>query len=79
MKKYLLYVRQYSFLENKYNLYIYKIKTNDIFHTIGEFYYRALEQVKRIDFVEYTPEKEKFWIDSGYSIYYFKDKYGGSV
>ena len=71
----LLYVRQYSILTNKYDLYIYGVNTMDIFHTIGEYYYRAESSVKRIDWVECTATKMDFWLKEGYPIHEFKNKY----
>lgn len=71
----LLYVRQYSILTNKYELYIFGVSTEDIFHTIGEYYYRAEVSVKRIDFTEYSQEKVIFWAKEGYPVYEFKNKY----
>lgn len=71
----LLYVRQYSILTNKYELYIFGVNTGDIFHTLGEYYYRASSHVKRIDWVEYSNTKVEFWAKEGYPVHEFRDKY----
>lgn len=69
---YLLYVRRYDF---DYMLNVYKVNTKDIFHTIGEIMYRSIEEIKRIDFAEYTENRIAFWKDSGYEITEWRDKY----
>lgn len=61
MKEYLFYVTKYNIFVNDYALFVYKCKTNDPFHTIGEIFYRTFEHIKRIDFVEYSIAHEKFW------------------
>ena len=71
----LLYVRQYSILTNDYELYVFGVNTEDIFHTIGEYYYRACSHVKRIDFVEWSQTKQEFWQKEGYQINEFRNKY----
>lgn len=73
----LLYVRKESIFENDFRLYVYGVNTDDIFHTMGEFLYRSETLVKRIDYVECTQEKLDFWTKEGYTIFTFKDKYGG--
>lgn len=60
---------------NDYMLYVYKVKTKDIFHTIGEIMYRTIEEIKRIDFAEYTENRVNFWKDDGYEITEWRDKY----
>lgn len=75
MKKYFLYVRQYNIVKNDYVLYVYFVETNDIFHTIGEMIFRAFEHIKRIDFNDYTKEREQYWLENGYEILEWKDKY----
>ena len=72
---YLIYVRKYNILINDYMLYVYKVKTKDIFHTMGEIMYRTIEEIKRIDFAEYTENRVAFWKDGGYEITEWKDKY----
>lgn len=75
----LLYVRQYSIISNDYELYVIGVKTKDIFHTMGEYIYRTMEQVKRINYVECTQEKIDYWLKEGYKIYEFRNKYGDNV
>ena len=50
----LLYVRKYSIFSNDYELYVYGVKTKDIYHTIGEMHARSLEHIKRIDWRRVT-------------------------
>lgn len=71
----LMYVREYSIITNDYELFVVGVNTKDIYHTIGEYYYRSETEVKRIDVVECTQYKLDYWKDKGYEIYKFKDKY----
>lgn len=72
-------VRKYSIFTNDYELYVYGVKTDDIFHTMGEISYRSDTQVQRINFVVLTPEnrqaKFNFWEKENKKIYEWKDKY----
>lgn len=70
----LMYMRKYN-ITNNYDLFVVGVNTTDIFHTIGEYYYRSETHVKRIDFVKCTQAKLDFWKEKGYEIYTFKDKY----
>lgn len=71
----LLYVRQYSIIDNDDKLVIYGVNTKDIFHTMGELMYRSFTQVKCIVYVECTQEKLDYWLKNGFTIRNFKDKY----
>lgn len=71
----LLYVRKYSIISGDYELFIVGVNTKDIFHTMGEYFYRSETQIKRIDQVKCTQGKLNFWIKEGYKIYEFKDRY----
>lgn len=71
----LLYVRKYSILTNKCELYIVGVNTKDVFHTIGEYLYRSETQVERIGYTECTQKRLDFLAKEGYEIYEFKDKY----
>ena len=42
---------------------------------LGEIMYRSTEEIKRIDFAEYTENRVAFWKDSGYEITEWRDKY----
>lgn len=75
MKRYLLYVNKYSFIDNDYKLFVYETYTNDIFHTMGEMLYRSLEHIKRISFNDYTEERAKYCKDNGYEIHKYVNKY----
>lgn len=72
---YLFYVRQYDFISNNYKVKVYKCQTKDALHTIGEIHFRTEVEIKRIDINEWTEEREQYWIDNGYEIYDWKDKY----
>ncbi|HJI48731.1 MAG TPA: hypothetical protein OIL97_04145 [Oscillospiraceae bacterium] len=71
----LLYVRQYSIIDNDDKLVVFGVNTKDIFHTMGEFVYRNFAQVKFITYVECTQEKLNHWLKIGFKIHNFKDKY----
>lgn len=75
MKEYLFYVRKYNIFVNDYTLTVYRCKTNDPFHTMGEMIYRTFEEIKRIDFVENSPGHEKYWKEHDKEIYEWTDKY----
>jgi hypothetical protein len=47
---------------------IYKIKTNDINHVIGELYCKSIEQIGCVYYNIYTETKEEFLKNAGYSI-----------
>lgn len=78
-KDYLLYVRKYSIISNDYELYIYHCRTNDILHTIGDMHYRTLEHIKRIDFVDDTLSRRKYWAFENKEIFEWGDKYVGVI
>jgi len=75
----LIYVSKYSIISNDYDMFVYGVVTTDIFHTIGEIMYRSETQVKRITFVELTPEKIQSKLDflkeHNLPIRHWKDKY----
>lgn len=71
----LMYVRQYSIIDNDDKLVVFGTNTKDIFHTMGELMYRSPTQVKNIVYVECTQEKLDYWLKNGFKIHNFKDKY----
>ncbi len=76
MKKvYLFYVRKYSIIENDYLLFVLRCETEDVFHTMGEMYYRTFEKIERITFFDYSKELEDSLCKDGYKIYDWTDKY----
>lgn len=75
MKEYLFYVRKYNIFANDYLLTVYRCKTNDPLHTMGEMIYRTFEEIKRIDFVENSPGREKYWEEHNEKIHEWTDKY----
>lgn len=42
---------------------------------MGEMIYRTFERIKRIDFAEWTKEREDYVCKDGYKIYDWQDKY----
>ena len=78
MKKYFLYVWKYSILKNDYDLYVYLVETEDIFHTMGEMLFRSLEHIKCINFIECSKKRENYLLSQGYKISNWKDKYSGN-
>lgn len=73
MRTFFLYIRKYSIIANDYLLYVYKVTTDNIYRIIGKIYQNSLEQIKRVDVNDFTPEREKFWIEQGYTIYDYKE------
>lgn len=71
----LLYVRQYSIIDNDDELVIFGVNTKDIFHTMGELMYRNPVAVKRINCVKCTQKVLNFWLKNGFKVHNFKDKY----
>ena len=71
----LLYVRQYSIIDNDDKLTIFGVNTKDIFHTMGELMYRNPVEVRRINYVKCTQKVLNFWLKNGFEIHKFKDKY----
>ena len=65
MKTYLLKVKQYDTAVHDYRLKVYKVTTDNIYRVIGKIYCTALEEIKRIDYSEWTQEREDFWIEYG--------------
>lgn len=74
-KDYLFYVRQFSLFSGPNSLYVYHCKTNDPYHVIGEMYYRSQTQIEKIDFVEQTEEKLKYWKQEDKEIIEWRNKY----
>lgn len=72
-KTFLLYVRQYDICINKNRLIVYKVTTDNLYRIIGKMYCTALEKIDRIDYNEYLEEREKFWIERGYTIEEYKE------
>ena len=63
MREYLVKVK-YSLS----GLKVFKIKTDNIYRIIGKFYCTSIENIERIDYSTYTPEREQFWVNEGYEI-----------
>ncbi len=73
MKTYLLYVRRFSFLSGSYQLYVYKVTTDNVYRIIGKIVVTSMEHIKRIDFNLWTPEREDFWVQRGCEIKNYKE------
>jgi len=78
-KDMLFYVRKYSILHNDYVLVVYRTKTTDVYHTMGEIKARSMEEIKRIDWNDYTPEHENYWKEHGYEILNWVDIHSKEV
>ena len=68
MKKYFLYVRRYSILTNDYELYVYRVETDNVYRVIGKLFVSSMEHVKRIDFCRWSQPKEDYWNEQGIKI-----------
>ena len=68
MKTYFLYVRKYSILTNDYELYVYKVTTDNVYRIIGKIIVTTMEQIKRIDYCRWSKEKEQFWLERNQEI-----------
>ena len=77
--EFFVYVRKYCILTNKVELYVYRVKTKDIFHTIGEMKYRTMEKIEWISFAEETKASEEYWAEQGVEILSWRDKYWEDV
>lgn len=73
MKTYLLYIRKYSIITCKYELYIYKVTTDNVYRIIGKIYCTTMEEIKRIDYNKWLPEREEFWKENNYEIENYKE------
>ena len=76
---YMLYVRKYDIFSNDYKLFVYQVKTNDIFHTMGEYMYRSMESIERINFNTWTKSRVEYWEKNGFEIREWKNKYEKGV
>lgn len=58
MSEWKLFIRKYSIVKNDYIVEERIVRTNDIYHTIGEIYCTTLEDIKRIDYYEIDSKYE---------------------
>ena len=72
---FLIYVRKYSMISRKDELYVYRVNTSDVFHTIGEMMYRSLEQISEIYFNECNSTRLEYWKSHGFNVLDWTDKY----
>lgn len=70
MKTYLFYVR---FALS--GLMVFRCKTDDPFHTMGEIHYRTIERIDRMTYVEQTQTRLDYWKEQNQSIYDWYNKY----
>lgn len=70
---YLLYIRKYNIIANDYVLYVYKVTTDNIYRIIGKIVCTSMEQIKRIDFDEWSQEREDFWKEQKKEIYLYRE------
>ena len=70
--KYLLYVRNCF-----KTVFVYRVYDEDIFHCMGEYLYRTMEQIEWIQYFDYSKEREeRFKNEYGLNIFDFNSKYG---
>ena len=69
MKEYLVKVR-YALS----GLFVYKVKTDNIYRIIGKIYCTSIEHIDRVDYSRFTPEREQFWKNEGYKIRDYKEQ-----
>ena len=69
MKEYLVIVR---FALS--GLFVYKVKTDNIYRIIGKFYCTSIECIDRIDYSKYDYKKAIFWKKEGYEIRDYKER-----
>lgn len=72
---YLIYSDEFDIFTNDYKLKVIGVNTDDIYHTIGEYYYRSEVKINRLTFNECTLSRLKYWKDRYYEIHEFKDKF----
>lgn len=49
-------------------LKVYRVKTDNIYRIIGKIYCTSSELIYEIDYPEYLPEREAFWVDEGFEV-----------
>ncbi len=74
MKTYLLKVRKYSIITNNYELYVYKVTTDNIYRIIGKMMATSLEHIKRVDYSEWMQEREDYWKENGFEIRNYNER-----
>ena len=67
-RDYLLYVRKWDG-----ELRILRCKTDSLYRVIGKIYSTTLEKIERIDYNDYSPERERFWKEEGYTIFEYHE------
>lgn len=72
---YLIYSYEFDISTNDYKLKVIGVNTDDIFHTIGEYYFRFFVSIKQLFFCKCNQEKLDYWKHNNFEIYEFKDKF----
>lgn len=67
-KDYLLYVRM-----GDGKLRVLRCRTDSLYRVIGKIYSTSLEKIDRIDYNDYLPERERFWVEEGYTIHEYHE------
>ena len=67
-RDYLLYVRKWDG-----ELRILRCKTDSLYRVIGKIYSTTLEKIERIDYNDYSPERERFWKEEGCTIFEYQE------
>ena len=70
---YLLYIRKYSIIADDYVLYVYKVTTDNVYRVIGKIVCTSMEHIKRIDFNEWSQEREDFWKERKQTIHLYSE------
>lgn len=75
----LLYIWKYDISCNDYVFEVCGVNTKDIFHTMGEIYYRSIESIKRINFVKLNDKNRQakidYWKNQNVPIKTYSNKY----
>lgn len=73
-KTYLLKVRKYSIFTNDYQIYVYKVTTDNIYRIIGKMIVTSLERIERVNYSEWMQEREDYWKNNGYEIHNYNER-----
>lgn len=73
-KRYLIYVTRYDVYTDGGNVTDVYDYEGDVFHAMGEIYFYSEVRIYRMNYVEYSDERVKFWINMGCKISKWRDK-----
>lgn len=74
-KGYLINVTHFSIMSGKDIRTVYNCKNSDIFHTIGEMFFRSMEEIYAISYAEYSEKLENEFTVKGNRIRPWQNKY----